>query len=869
MKARSLYQTVLQNDPNNAQALKSLEKLKEVKPSAVRIFENPPQEYLDDLMELYKNNKFREVLHKGKNLVIKFPNSFIIWNIIGVANNSLRNLPEAEEAFRKATKANPHYADGYNNLGNTLKELGNLKDAVSAYKRALQLKPDFAIAHHNMGVTLRDQGDLLGAINAYKIALRIKPDYTSTYNNLGNALRDQGKLKEAIEAYQFALNLKPDFAAAYYNMGVVLKDDKRLEEAISAYKQAIIFKPDYASAYNNLGIALKDQGRLKEAISAYGQALKIKPDDPDVHNNLGAVLREQGQLEEAIIACKRALFLKPKHASAYNNMGITLRDQGKLDEAIKAYECALHINPDYSEAFNNLGNTLRDQTKFDEAMTAYRRAINLKPEDGNAYNNMAICLQDQGKLDEAIAAYENALKLMPESAHTEAQIQHQRSHICEWNSDQTIEETCARLGIITKAVTPFSMLSLEDNAERQLKRSVSWAAEQYKQHALALHLRPQIQPTKLRIGYFSADFHNHATLYLMAGLLREHDDTQFEIFAYSYGRSATGDRREKAEQDVDHFFDVTEKSNLEICNLARTHELDIAVDLKGYTAHTRSGIFQLRLAPVQINYLGYPGSMGADFMDYIIADPIVIPKIQRQNYSEKIIYLPHSYQPNDNCREIAITQTTRADFNLPNDAFVFCCFNNNYKISPREFDIWMRLLSRKEGSVLWLLKSNKWAEANLRKEAQSRCVDPNRLIFADHLPHDEHLARHKHADLFIDTFNYNAHTTASDALWSGLPVVTKQGSQFAARVAASLLNAVGLSEMITNTEREYEDLIFDLSINPEKLSAVREKLMRNRLSQPLFDTKRYARNLENGFKLANDLYRSKGKIEDIYVREFE
>ena len=798
-EAHKLYQEILLLFPDNARALKGLREIENRRLSTGHKEPHPSPQELDSLINQYSSGLLSDTVIKAQILLQNYPESFLIWNILGAARKGLGKVHEAQEAFRRATQINPRYADAHYNLGIILQDLGNLDKAIEAYQRAVQIKPDYADALTNMGNVLKDQGKFGEAVVTYERLIKIKPNLPEAHNNLGVALQEQGKLGSAIAAYKRAVQLKPKYASAYFNMGNALKDQCKFDESMAAYQFAIQCMPDFAEVYTNMGTLLAIQGRLNDAISVYQRALQLNPD----------------------------------HADTYNNMGITLQDQGKLSEAIAAYAKSLQLKPDYAPA----------------------------------YAGIALALEEQGHFDEAIITYRKALCLKPDYASVEAQMIHRMSHICDWSVTHRLNEICSRLGILTNAVPTFSMLSLEDNAERQLKRSVSWAAEQYKQHALALHLRPQIQPTKLRIGYFSADFHNHATLYLMAGLLREHDDTQFEIFAYSYGRSATGDRREKAEQDVDHFFDVTEKSNLEICNLARTHELDIAVDLKGYTAHTRSGIFQLRLAPVQINYLGYPGSMGADFMDYIIADPIVIPKIQRQNYSEKIIYLPHSYQPNDNCREIAITQTTRADFNLPNDAFVFCCFNNNYKISPREFDIWMRLLSRKEGSVLWLLKSNKWAEANLRKEAQSRCVDPNRLIFADHLPHDEHLARHKHADLFIDTFNYNAHTTASDALWSGLPVVTKQGSQFAARVAASLLNAVGLSEMITNTEREYEDLIFDLSINPEKLSAVREKLMRNRLSQPLFDTKRYARNLENGFKLANDLYRSKGKIEDIYVRE--
>ena len=444
---------------------------------------------------------------------------------------------------------------------------------------------------------------------------------------------------------------------------------------------------------------------------------------------------------------------------------------------------------------------------------------------------------------------------------------HQQRHVCDFSISPTLPNASARLGITTDAVPTFAALPWLDNPDHQLQRSISWANEKYTRPTSNLPARPSTRPKRLKLGYFSADFHDHATLYLMAGLLREHNKQEFEVFAYSYGRSKSGQWRQQAEQTVDHFFDVTDMSDNQIADLARSHGLDVAVDLKGHTQHTRSQIFQFRLAPIQINYLGYPGSMGADFIDYIVADPTVIPNEQREFYSEKVIYLPHSYQPNDNLRKIKQTETSRTDFGLPENAFVFCCFNNNYKISPNEFDIWTRVLSKVEGSVLWLLKSNKWAEQNLRKEAAERGVDPDRLVFAQKVPHAEHLARHKHADLFVDTFNYNAHTTASDALWGGLPVVTKLGKQFAARVAASLLNAVGLSELITHSGQEYENLILELATQPQKLLKIKEKLERNRLTEPLFDTLRYTRNFEQGLHQAYNLYFSGKSPEDIVVAE--
>jgi predicted O-linked N-acetylglucosamine transferase (SPINDLY family) len=374
------------------------------------------------------------------------------------------------------------------------------------------------------------------------------------------------------------------------------------------------------------------------------------------------------------------------------------------------------------------------------------------------------------------------------------------------------------------------------------------------QKPLPATAKPSQKPECLRIGYFSADFHNHATMHLMAQIFALHDKSRFEILAYSYGPDRQDEMRKKLLGAVDVFHDVREMNDLQIVDLARTEKLDIAIDLKGFTQNERLGPFAYGLAPVQISYLGYPGTLGADFIDYIVADAVVIPGDKRPHYSEQIIYLPNTYQPTDNTRIISDKIITRGDMGLPSDGFVFCCFNNNYKISLKEFDIWMRLLGKVESSVLWLLKSNNWAEQNLKREAEARGISSERLVFAERVPQAEHLARQKLADLFLDTFNVNAHTTTSDALWAGLPVVTKLGEGFAARVAGSLLTAIGLPELITQSEEAYEALALALATDPNELAKIKSKLEANRLTQPLFDSAMYTRHLETGYQMAYDRY---------------
>ena len=701
----------------------------------------------------------------------------------------------------------------------------------------------------NLGI-----GQAAKAAKAFSRVTQLNPNYPEGHNNLGSALQKLRRYEESLKCFKNALSFNPDYSDAYYNIGISYRELSKLDLAIEAYERSLALNSTNWEAYGNMGLAFKDKDEWAKAISAYEKALEINPNDPGLISNMGNVFKDQGKLEEAIEAYTKALAIKPDYADAYNNMGITLQDQGKLEEAIEAYNKALAIKPDYAEVHYNIGVTLQDQGKLEEAIEAYNKALAIKPDYAEVHYNIGVTLQDQGKLEEAIEAYNKALAIKPDYAEARAVKLHQQAHICDWDSITKDIELIPKLGTTEKHVSTFALLSMEDAPERHRLRSEIFAKARYPQKPLPRQVKPSQKPKRLKIGYFSADFHNHATMYLMAQIFAAHNKVDFEIFAYSYGPDRHDEMRKKLVCAVDQFYDVREMNDMQIANLARTHNIDIAIDLKGYTTSTRLAPFAYGLAPLQISYLGYPGTLGADFIDYIVADPILIPEDKRQHYSEQIVYLPHTYQPTDNRRVISGKAMTREDMGLPDSGFVFCCFNNNYKISPAEFDIWMRLLNSVEGSVLWLLKSNKLSEQNLKRQAEVRGISSERVVFAEKAPQAEHLARQRLADLFLDTFNYNAHTTTSDALWAGLPVVTKIGQGFAARVAGSLLNAVGLPELITETEQDYEALNLELATNPTKLAKVKEKLAANRLTQPLFDTELYTKHLENGYQQAYQNY---------------
>ena len=616
----------------------------------------------------------------------------------------------------------------------------------------------------------------------------------------------------------------------------------QLDEAVAHYDQAIALAPDFFEAFNNRGNALAGLKRLDQALASFDAAIRLKADYAEAHVNRAVTLVKLHRPEQALAAFGDAIRFNPGLAAAYNNRGNLLMTQHRLRDALADYEQAIRLQPAYADAFLNQGNVLKTLSRPQDAVASYDRAIALAPGLAQAHNNRGTALRALHRSEEALASYREALRLKPDYALAYGELQHIQAHLCLW-PDAPRDDALLDLGREEDVIPPFYMLELTDDPRRQLAFARAWAGEKFG------GIRPgdfkRAAPgERIRVGYFSADFHRHATMYLMARLFELHDRTQFEIHAFSYGAKAEDEMRSRLLDAVDEFHDVADLDDREIAALSNARGIDIAIDLKGYTTGGRPGIFAHRAAPAQVSYLGYPGTTGADFLDYILADAVTIPDELHEYYSEAVIRLPHSYQVNDDRRRISDERIARADVGLPEDGFVFCCFNNNYKITPAEYDVWMHLLRQVDGSVLWLLRDSEIAAANLRREAERRGVDPDRLVFADRAPLDIHLARHRCADLFLDTFTVNAHTTASDALWAGVPVLTKLGSAFAARVAASLLHALDMSELVTQTVPDYEALALDLATNPAKLAAIKSKLADKRMTAPLFDTRRFAQDIE-------------------------
>jgi predicted O-linked N-acetylglucosamine transferase (SPINDLY family) len=773
----------------------------------------------------------------------------------GVVLKELKRCDEAIMSYDKAIAANSGYAEAYYNCGNALQELKRYDDAVLCYERALTLKPQHAKSSTNLGNALQELKRYDEAVLCYERALTVTPDDAELYFSLGIAFDKLKRYDDAVLSYDKSIALDPEGADAYNNRGVALKELKRYDEAMLSYDKAIVLKPEYAEAYFNRGNVLTALGRYGDAMSSYEMALAVKPDDAMVHVNRGVTLHELKRYCDAVLSYDKSIALDPEGADAYNNRGVALKELKRYDEAMLSYDKAIALKPEYAEAYSNRGNVLTALGRYGDAMSSYEMALAVKPDDAMVHVNRGVTLHELKRYREAALSYGKALLIKPDYDFLFAERLNLLMRICDWSDfDQDIAQLYRKIEGHEKVATPFPVLALLDSPALQKEVAMNYVQEKYPEQHLFPAILIRERHDRIRIGYYSADFHNHATVYLMAELFEQHDRSCFELFAFSFGPDKQDEMRKRVSVCFDRFIDVRTQTDHDVALLSRTLEIDIAVDLKGFTQDSRTGIFALRAAPIQVNYLGYPGTMGAEYIDYLIADQIVIPESNRQFYTEKIVSLPDSYQVNDAKRRIAERIFTREELGLPKRGFVFCCFNNNYKINPATFDGWMRILSKVPESIIWLLEDNPEVAEHLSREAVQRGVDSSRLIFAKRMLLPDHLARHRLADLFLDTFPCNAHTTASDALWAGLPVLTLTGESFASRVAASLLNAVEMPELITSRQDEYEALAIALATNPEKLRQIRHKLGQNRLTAPLFDTQRFTRHLEEAYSAMYERY---------------
>jgi predicted O-linked N-acetylglucosamine transferase (SPINDLY family) len=707
----------------------------------------------------------------------------------------------------------------------------------------------------NVGLGFHHRGQLAEAERCYRAMLAQIPDQPDALQLLGVLEAQRGNHGAAAALLRRAVVANPADAFAHFNLGKALSDLGQLDEALASYARALALSPDHIAALNNQGSTLESLKRPREALMSYERALAIAPRDPTLIYNRANVLRTLGRLDAALDAYGAVLALDPRHGAARNNRGNVLMRLHRYDEALADYRAALAVDPGNVEALCNCANLYSERRSFHEALTVYNQVIAANPNLSRAYQGRARVLFELGRHDESFRDYDTAFSLEPDLPYLEGFRLHLKLHICDWsNLDSELSRLNRHVREGKPASEPFPLLPTYASAEEQLSCARVFAADRYPPSEIPLWRGERYEHDKIRVAYMSGELREQATAYLTAGLFECHDRARFAVHAIATGLDDKSPMRKRLEKAFDTFTDASGWSDAQIADHVRRSEIDILINLNGYFGADRTAVFARRPSPIQVNFLGYPGTMGAPYIDYIIADETVIPPDQQRWYAERVVTLPDTYQPNDRARAIG-AETARHAHGLPESGFVLCCFNNSHKLLPAMFDIWMRLLQAIPESVLWLLEPNPAPKRNLRAEAARRGVAPERLVFAPMVPVADHLARITHADLFLDTLPHNAHTTASDALWTGVPVLTCLGSTFPGRVAASLLKAVGLPKLIAGSLEEYEALARKIAQEPPLLTRLKADLARNRLEYPLFDTERYTRNLEAAFIAMHERHR--------------
>ena len=763
---------------------------------------------------------------------------------------------EAERACSAILARSKDQIEALSLLAEIYSAKGQFLQAAEKLRRIADLRPGDAAAHRRLGDALFASGAYGPAADSFRRAIAVEPEHPRSHNNLGRALARLDQRDAAIESYRQALALDPQYAIAHNNLGIALGEGNQLQDALACYERALTLNPQLAEAHCNQGNALLRLDRAEQALESFERALALEPRNPIMHCNCSNALLKLHRVQEALACSDQALRLWPDLPDALTSRGNALRELRRLDEALASYDRAIEIQPGHLEALSNRANNLMELERFGDAIECCDRILQLRPDFPAAllYRGLSLNLLGQLRYDEAVKSFTRLWEIEPTQPYALGYLLHTSAMTFDWTRSALVAEGIRSIDDGKPVISPFALLAATDSAQSQLQCARLCVALTHPPAASAIWAGERPKNRKIRVAYLSGDLREHALSYLLVGVFEKHDRERFEIYGVSFQQPVNTPFGARVLSSLDVYLDVSQQSDLQVAQLLHEMQVDIAVDLVGFTRGQRLNIFSHRPAPVQVSYLGFPGTSGAPYIDYILADQFVIPPHSSRYYSEHIVYLPDCYQANDDRRVIAVQRPTRAEAGLPEGAFVFCCFNSGYKITPAMFDIWCRLLQARPDSVLWLVSESAAATRNLLREASIRGIDPQRVVFAGREPYDRHLARMQLADLFLDTLPFNAGTTASDALWAGLPVLTCAGEAFAGRMAGSLLTAVGLPELVTQSLEAYEQLALHLSESPAALASLRERLAQNRTTFPLFDTPRFCHHLESAYQTMYERY---------------
>ncbi|MFO7716073.1 tetratricopeptide repeat protein [Desulfosarcina sp.] len=787
------------------------------------------------------------------------------------------DLATAERRCQSILATDPGNADALHLLSILHSQTGRKKTAINLILQAIRICPNNPIFFNNLGSLLKSDSKFDKAKHCYQKALILNPNYPEALYNLAGIFHIQEQFEKALKCYQKAVALNKKFPEAFNNMAATLNMICRYDEAIDCCKEALKIRPNYSESFNNMGNAYQGLGRPALAVACYEKSMALSGESAEVLCNLANAFQEEGKINLAIETYKKAIRLNPSYGKAYNNLGTAYRSKWNLKEAEHLFKQSIKLAPENAQGYHNLGNIFYDKGDYRTAASWYDKAISIHPGSVETYINRGIIYQENGESTNALKCFNKALAIAPHNSKAYSHMVHELYQVCDWHR---MDELNTRIDKFTERELanghrPHEMpfLSLIRNADPSINFRIarSWSREISKSilgnngSLKFRHIRSKQQ--KVTIGYLSNNFRNHPTSHLISEIFELHDRTRFAINAYSYGENDGSLYREKIRQKCDKFIDLRNLNHEEAAQHIFDDCVDILVDLVGYMRGNRLEICAYQPAPVQVRWLGLAGTTGANFFDYIITDNIVTPEDQTLFYSEKFVYMPDTYQVNSKPLGESCRKFSRYDLGLPVDGFVYCCFCSSYKIEPVIFKNWMDILKRVPNSVLWLLKSDDIVVNNLRSEVSKCGIDQERIVFAEKMDKMAHLDRLKLADVALDTIVVNGAATTSDALWAGIPVITIKGSHFASRMSASILNAVGLNDLVLGDEDSYRKVAVGLGKNRKLVEEVKERLAANRLEKSLFDTHGFVKNLEKAYSKMWEGYRNGMKPKLIHVKD--
>jgi len=934
--------------------------------STLAIKQNPLlAEAYSNLGNVYKEKgQLQEALDNYRHAVRLKPDFIDGYINLAAALVAAGDMEGAVQAYVSSLQYNPDLYCVRSDLGNLLKALGRLDEAKACYLKAIETRPDFAVAWSNLGCVFNAQGEIWLAIHHFEKAVALDPNFLDAYINLGNVLKEARIFDRAVAAYLRALNLSPNHAVVHGNLACVYYEQGLIDLAIDTYRRAIELQPNFPDAYCNLANALKEKGLVQESEECYNTALQLSPTHADSLNNLANIKREQGYIEEATRLYLKALEVFPEFAAAHSNLASILQQQGKLNEALLHYKEAIRIQPAFADAYSNMGNTLKEMHDVQGALQCYTRAIQINPAFADAHSNLASVHKDSGNIPEAIQSYRTALKLKPDFPDAYCNLAHCLQIVCDWTDYSGRMKKI--VSIVADQLDKNRLPSVHPHhsmlypLSHQFRKAIAGRHAQLCLEKIQVLHKPMYRFSnslapdgRLRIGYVSSDFGNHPTSHLMQSIPGVHNRARVEIFCYSLSPDDGTTFRQKVSREAEHFIDLSAiQCNGKAADRIYQDGIHVLVNMNGYTKGARNEIFALRPAPIQAMWLGYPGTSGASFMDYIITDSQTSPVHLADQYSEKLAYLPNTFFIGDHMRmfphlkervimadstnpcdsvkdnvavinavdidplkdvanmtqvtmegkhkdeavkanvtvaELATTQginsmilngqlqtslngvniqnglatqinakaatgeeipdqimvTTRQQYGLPDDAIVYCNFNQLYKIDPSTLRMWVNILNRVPNSVMWLLRFPQVGETNIHVAAQQMGLKNGKLIFSNVAAKEEHVRRGQLADVCLDTPLCNGHTTGMDVLWAGTPMVTLPGETLASRVASSQLCTLDLEELVAKSREDYENIAVKLGNDKEYRRAIRAKVWDGRINSPLFDVRIYAKDLED------------------------